>query len=74
MSRVNAWQVLDHYRRGGRELIEGPYQGDGRRNPFKSEFVQGFELSAEEKADLIAFLQALTDQSVLTNRELSNPL
>ena len=67
-------EVLDHYRRGGRELIEGPYQGDGRRNPFKSEFVQGFELSAEEKADLIAFLQALTDQSVLTNPELSNPL
>ena len=66
-------EVLDHYRRGGRELIEGPYQGDGRRNPFKSEFVQGFELSDEEKADLIAFLQALTDQSVLTNSELSNP-
>ena len=59
--------ALDHYSRGGRELVEGPYTGDGRTNPFKSEFVQGFELSDEEKADLLAFLQALTDQSVLTN-------
>src|SRR5690606_15672993 len=28
--------VIDHYRRGGREITDGPYAGDGMRNPYKS--------------------------------------
>lgn len=66
-------EVVDHYRRGGRNIAEGPYAGDGSRNPFKSEFVRGFDLSGQEKADLIAFLASLTDESVLQNPRYTDP-
>jgi cytochrome c peroxidase len=65
--------AIAHYERGGRLIEEGAYAGDGRRNPFKSEFIRGFELSAEERADLIAFLESLTDKSVLEDASLSDP-
>ena len=65
--------VIDHYARAGRNVTEGPYAGDGRRNPYKSEFIVGFDLSDQERADLLAFLHALTDQSVLENPALSDP-
>ena len=65
--------VMAHYERGGRLIESGEFAGDGRQNPFKSEFIRGFELSEAERADLIAFLLALTDQSVLNNEQLSNP-
>ena len=66
-------EVLAHYERGGRLLPDGPFAGDGRLSPFKSEFVRGFELSQSERADLVAFLEALTDQSVLTDPRFSDP-
>jgi cytochrome c peroxidase len=66
-------EVIEHYARGGRVIAEGPYAGDGNRNPYRSEFVRGFELSAQEKADLIAFLESLTDESVLANPDYSDP-
>ncbi len=66
-------EVLAHYARGGRLIAEGAYAGDGRLSPFKSEFVQGFELSSGERNDLIAFLQALTDSSVISDGSLSDP-
>jgi cytochrome c peroxidase len=65
--------VIEHYARGGRLIEEGPYAGDGSRNPYRSEFIKGFELSDEEKADLLAFLDALTDETSLTNAEWSDP-
>jgi len=65
--------AISHYERGGRLLVEGAYSGDGRRNPFKSEFVRGFELSDIERDALLAFLDALTDQAVLTDARFSNP-
>lgn len=54
-------------------LEEGAYSGDGRRNPFKSEFVRGFELSDDERQALLAFLEALSDETVLTDPRFSNP-
>jgi len=66
-------EAIEHYARGGRLIADGPYAGDGSRNPYRSEFVRGFELSEQEKSDLIAFLEALTDESVLVNPEYSNP-
>ncbi len=65
--------VLDHYSRGGRAIETGAYAGDGRLSPFKSEFVNGFELSDTEQSDLIEFLSSLTDESVLTTERWSNP-
>ncbi len=65
--------VIDHYQRGGRLLEEGPYPGDGRVSPFKSDFIRGFELSDTEREDLLAFLASLTDDNVLTNPRWSDP-
>ncbi|MGB5346812.1 MAG: MbnH family di-heme enzyme [Woeseia sp.] len=65
--------VLDHYARGGRELVDGHYAGDGRHNPYRSEFVQGFELTPTERADLLAFLNALTDESLLDDPKFRDP-
>ena len=65
--------VIAHYQRGGRRLDAGPYAGDGRLSPFKSEFVTGFELTENERDDLVAFLESLTDESVLTNPDLADP-
>ena len=66
-------EVIDHYARGGRNLSIGENAGDGRLSPFKSEFIRGFELEEQERADLLAFLDALTDQRVLTDERWSNP-
>jgi cytochrome c peroxidase len=65
--------VLDHYSRGGRLTETGEHAGDGRLSPFKSEFVDGFELSDSERADLIEFLDSLSDEFVLTDERWSNP-
>jgi cytochrome c peroxidase len=66
-------EVIAHYERGGRLIADGRNAGDGRSSPFKSEFIRGFELTNEERSDLLAFLQALTDETVLHNDTLSNP-
>ena len=66
-------EVIDHYTRGGRLIPTGERAGDGRLNPYKSEFVVGFALTVEERADLLAFLESLTDESVLTNPRWTNP-
>jgi len=65
--------VIANYERGGRLIEKGDNRGDGRLSPFKSEFVTGFELTDEERGDLIAFLESLTDESVLTDPRYSNP-
>ena len=65
--------AISHYARGGRLLEEGAYAGDGRRNPFKSEFVRGFELSDDERQMLLAFLDTLSDETILADPRFSNP-
>ena len=55
--------VIDHYAAGGRA-------GD---NPYKSEFVAGFQLSEAEREDLKAFFHALTDADFLTDPALGPP-
>lgn len=66
-------EVIDHYAAGGRTIAFGPHAGIGRANPLKSSFVPGFSLTAEERADLLAFLKSLTDREFLTDPKLSNP-
>jgi cytochrome c peroxidase len=66
-------EVLDHYARGGRLIEEGPNAGDGALNPNKSSLVSGFQMTEQEKADIIAFLNALTDEDLLTNPAYSDP-
>ena len=66
-------QVIDLYASGGREITSGPFAGDGRTHPQKSPFVTGFELTEQEKTDLLSFLHSLTDQQFLKNPALSSP-
>jgi len=72
-SMANLSEVLDFYAAGGRNITMGKNQGDGRLNPLKSAFIKGFEMTEQDKLDLIAFLETLTDQHFLTNPRLSKP-
>jgi len=65
--------VVDHYAAGGRTIEEGPRAGSGRESPLRSEFIVGFELTPEERSDLLAFLHALTDEGFLTDPRFSDP-
>jgi len=66
-------EVLDFYAAGGRNITSGKYQGDGRKNQLKSQFVKGFEMTAQDKKDLLAFLATLTDKNFLTALKFSKP-
>ena len=66
-------EVIDHYAAGGRHVISGPWRGEGSRSPYKSEFVPGFEISQQERRDLLAFLSALTDTTVLEDPRFADP-
>ncbi len=59
--------VIDHYVAGG----EAARTGD--RSPVASPIVYGFDIGDRERADLIAFLDSLTDESFLTNPDFQNP-
>lgn len=66
-------EVVRFYERGGRLIDNGPNAGDGKTNPYKNAFVNGFTLTDEERADLLAFLASLTDDSFLVDPVLANP-
>ena len=66
-------EVIDHYARGGRLISVGPNAGDGALSPFRSSFVKGFILTPDERLDLVAFLESLTDWDFLCRDELSDP-
>ena len=60
-------EVILHYAAGGRVITSGPYAGDGRLNPAKSGLIRGFQVDEEEIADVLAFLEALTDSTFLND-------
>jgi cytochrome c peroxidase len=53
--------VIDHYATGGAP------------SPGKSDLMKGFVITSDERADLIAFLESLTDVKFLANPLLSDP-
>ncbi len=65
--------ILDAYARGGRLLVGGPWPGDGRDSPYKDPRITGFSMSETEKAQLIAFLEALTDEEANARPFLQTP-
>jgi len=65
--------VIDHYADGGRTLTTGPHRGVGHENPLKAEAVRGFWLTTGQRADLLAFLESLTDQALLDDPRFANP-
>jgi cytochrome c peroxidase len=60
-------EVLDHYAKGGRASTPAAPA------PLRSEFIRGFEMNAQEKADVLAFLESLTDSGFLTNPAYGDP-
>ncbi len=66
-------EVVETYAAGGRLIEDGPNAGDGRANPYKSSFVSGFEMSAQDQADLVAFLESLTDEVFISDPKFSDP-
>jgi len=67
-------EVIDFYAAGGRHVREGTRDaGDGRSNPLKDPRMSGFSLSSQDKSDLIAFLEALTDRNFLEDPRHSDP-
>ena len=66
-------EVLDHYAAGGRTIASGGNAGNGSLNPYKDPLVRGFKLSPRDRADLIAFLDSLTDDEVIHDSRFSNP-
>ncbi|MDZ7925588.1 MAG: di-heme enzyme [Marinagarivorans sp.] len=66
-------EVLEHYARGGRKINAGPNTGDGKLNPYKSGFIQGFDATPEELDAVEAFLESLTDYPLITDPDLADP-
>jgi cytochrome c peroxidase len=56
--------VLDHYAAGGR----------AHDNPNRDHLVGGFELSPQNRADLIEYLKSLTDTEVIHDPRFSDPV
>ena len=65
--------VIDHYAAGGRTIESGRNAGAGHLNPNKDRLIGGFRLSAQDRADLIAFLESLTDEAALHDPRFANP-
>lgn len=66
-------EVLQIYERGGQLIEDGPLAGDGALNPHKDGLIIGFELTDQERTDIVAFLESLTDESFLTDPSFSDP-
>lgn len=57
-----------HYARAGRAAHAGR-----AANPLRSEFIVGFEISEAEIADVVAFLESLTDERFLRSAAHGDP-
>ncbi len=66
-------EVIDHYAAGGRTIKTGEFKGVGSKNPLKSNFISGFEITPQEKEDLLEFLRSLTDESFVQNQAFRDP-
>lgn len=66
-------EAIAHYQAGGRTISQGEWAGIGSNNPYKSGFIQGFEITESEINDLIEFLQSLTDEEFISNPAYNDP-
>lgn len=65
--------AVEHFNAGGRQIGGGAFAGDGRNHPNKDRRVRALGLSEAEKADLIAFLESLSDDCFLSDPRFSDP-
>ena len=66
-------EVVDHYAAGGRTIGHGALAGVGRENPGKDPLIHGFPMTPQNHADLIAFLESLTDDGVTHDPRFADP-
>lgn len=66
-------EVVDIYAAGGRVIAEGPYAGDGRKNPHKDPLIAGINLTVQDRADLVAFLLTLTERDFSKDPRFNDP-
>ena len=55
------------------QIVLAHYASGGHASPFRSRAVTGFELSTLERADLLAFLNSLTDDGFLEDPAFGKP-
>jgi cytochrome c peroxidase len=72
-SGANLTDVLDNYGKGGKHITSGIFAGDGRLHPHKNKLVNGFTIDENQKRALVAFLETLTDTTILLNTWFNNP-
>jgi cytochrome c peroxidase len=64
-------KVVEHYATGGRA---GPFRsGAGGYGRVEVRLMEGFVISPSETADLVAFLESLTDEEFLNNPAFGDP-
>lgn len=72
-SVVSVEQAVDIMLDGGRVVESGPFVGDGRGNIHKSELLTPVELSTEDRAALLAMLDALNEPGLIESATLASP-
>jgi cytochrome c peroxidase len=58
---------------GGRVFGPGPYAGDGRASPYKDPLIDQIRVTAQDQADLVAFLRTLTDEDAVARPNFAAP-
>ncbi len=61
------------YEAGGRNIEAGEHRGDGRDNPWRSGELKDFQLSDQERDDLVEFLHSLTDREFTIDARYADP-
>jgi cytochrome c peroxidase len=71
-------EALTIFERGGRDFVttsksQKQTHNDGKKHPQKSALVRGFALTNRERADVLQFLNSLTDTSFCHQAYFKNP-
>lgn len=66
-------EVIELHSNGGRNITEGEYAGNGIESPLKHDFITPKNFTEQEKQDLLAFLESLTDESFIHDPTISDP-
>jgi cytochrome c peroxidase len=72
-SAASLSEVTDIYAAGGRIIAQGINNGNGIKNQYKHTAVNGFDISAADKINLVNFLLSLSDSSFINNPRYQNP-
>ena len=72
-SEIDLRNIIQNYAAGGRVIQTGPNAGDGRLNRYKSDLIQGFDITEDEIDAVLTFLQTLNDTVLLTDERYASP-